>query len=554
MRYLPTLPAIAHGFDSLRYRLRRLARQRLDSQRAGGNAADLSMLRHYAEHFPDTGEAFQKFLRRCDLASLKEPSVKGAGQDVGVVVVPWVATPVPWFAVALGIGLARRGSNVVFIWDDSAFPAPSPRLETQNSWIDRILTDVRPYFQVVRLSREQLEPPQINDDAVLDRLVKLNLLWALRGGTPTESELADAQQTRSHLRETLNRIRGLLARTAFRYLVVPGGVYGTSGLYLHVGREAGMRVATFDSGLGWSVACPDGVVTHQVDVPRAFNALYQQTSPELTEAVEAARAEYDRRSRGKDRMRYQSTRVEPTDSIDGLPRAAILIPLSVEWDSAALGRHHIFQDSTDWLVATVGHLLEATDAPVVIRQHPSERRELERSRFRIAALLGERFGSHPRYRFVSAEEDINTYGLLRGARLVLPYVSTIGIEAAAIGKTVIPAGCPYYGELGFTWNATSRDEYFDLIGRAMAGALPPLPDQARKAWLCFYINAVCYRVFTHFSPQPTDFLKWCRAKPERLFATPEVEDLLIAIDEDRPVPLVRHTRRTAHLAMGSGTE
>lgn len=532
MTHLLSLASIANRFDLLRRRL----------ERAYDAASALDIARHHQEQFTDSARAFLKFLGQCDLAGLKATNPTGTGQPVGVVVVPWVSTPVPWFSVVLGLGLARRGANVIFIWDDSVFPMPSSQLDSENEWIDRILESVRPYFPVARLSEEQPRPPHADDEAVLDRLVQLNLVWTLRADTPTEAELASAQQTHRYLGEALSRIYGLLERAAFRYVVVPGGVRGTSGLYLRAGCEAGTRVATFDSGFGWSVACPDGVVAHQVDVPRAFETLYRATGPELHEAVEAARAEYERRIRGSDRMAYQTAPLEP---VEDLPDDAILMPLSVEWDAAALGRHHIFQDSADWLVATVGHLLEHTEAPVIVRQHPSERRELERSRFRVGPLLGERFGHHPRFRFVGAEEDINTYNLLERARLVLPYVSTIGIEAAALGKTVIPAGRPYYGALGFTWNANSRDEYFDLIGRAMAGTLPPLPDQTRRAWLCFYINAVVYRVFTDFSPQPVDFWKWCRLKPEALFASPEVEDLLIAIDEDRPVPLVRHARRTA---------
>lgn len=526
MTYLATL---SNHLDAIRQRLGWSPSRAVDSQ------TDVEILRHYKDHFPETAEAFQKFLRQCDLTSMKP----GAGQHVAIVVLPWVSTPVPWFSVALGTALARRGANVDFIWDDSVFPVPSAALDRQNEWIDKILSELRPHFRVVRLSTVPRQPGQADDETVLERLVRLNLVWALRGGTPSEADLAGAVQVRGHLREALSRIRGLLADGAFRYVVVPGGVYGTSGLYLHAGQQLGTRVATFDSGFGWTVACPDGVVAHQVDVPRAFSALYREDSAELADVVDEARAEYGRRTQGGDRMKYQTATLKP---VEHLPDKPILIPLSVEWDSSALGRHHIFQDSADWLVTTVGYLLEHTDAPVIVRQHPSERREFERSRFRVGALLGDRFGKHPRYQFIGAEEDVNTYSLLDSARLVLPYISTIGIEAAAIGKTAIPAGQPYYSALGFTWNATSRAEYLDLVGRGAAGTLPTLPDQTRKAWLCFYINAVRYRVFTDFSPQPSDFSRWSRWKPEALFDTPEVKDLLTAIDENLPVPLVRHAR------------
>lgn len=522
------LARISRGFGSIR--------RRWDRALPGG---DPKVTRLYLEQFPDMARAFQRFLQQCDLAGI-QPAGNPSGETVGVVVMPWVATAVPWFSIALGLGLARRSAEVVFIWDDTVFPVPSAELDTENVWIDRVLADLRPHFPVVRLTEEPQQPPRANDEEILETLVKLNLVWALRGDNPTERELSTAQETRAYLGDTLTRIRGLLTRTPYRYLVVPGGIRGTSGLYLHAGRETGTRVATFDSGFGWSIVCPDGAAAQGADVPRAFEALYRAADAEISEAVEAARDEYERRIRGSDRMAYQAARLDP---VDGALEDAVLIPLSVEWDAAALGRHHIFQDSAEWLVATVGYLLDHTEAPVIVRQHPSERREHERSRFHIGPLLGHRFGNHPRFRFVSAEEDINTYNLLVGARLVLPYVSTIGIEAAALGKTVIPAGRPYYGALGFTWNADSQAEYFDLIERAMAGTLPPLPDQRRRAWLCFYINAVCYRVFTDFSPQPADFAKWSQWKPEWLFAKPEVEDLVTAIDEDRPVPLLRHARR-----------
>jgi hypothetical protein len=528
---VPEITAIANQFDVLRRRLRR-----------NFYASELDLMRHYKQHFPYTARVFPKFLRRCDLAAVKSRSLTGRGQSVGVVVTPWVATPVPWFSIALGLALARRGANIRFIWDDTVFPQPSPQLDLQNGWIDRILEHVRPYFPVVRLGEEQPEPIHPGDDVAVERLVRLNLVWSLRGGSPSTSDLQKARHTRAHLGDTLTHIRGMLARTPMRYVVVPGGVYGTSGLYLHAGKESGTRVATFDSGLGWSVVCPDGVAAHQADVPRAFEALYRTTDAELADAIETARSEYALRVRGSDRMAYQAGQPE---AMDDVPGDAVLIPLSVEFDSAALGRHLVFDDSADWLVATVRHLLDHTDATVVVRQHPSERRELERSYFRVDKLLGQRFGDHPRYQFVGADQDINTYGLLNRARVVLPYASTIGIEAAALGKRVILASQPYFRSLGFTWNANSRAEYFSLIERAVAGRLPLLPDQVRRAWLCFYINAVCYRVFTDFTGQPTDFWKWCRRDPEELFATPEVQDLLTAIDDDRPVPLLQHEHRTA---------
>ena len=141
----------------------------------------------------------------------------------------------------------------------------------------------------------------------------------------------------------------------------------------------------------------------------------------------------------------------------------VLIPLNVEWDTAALGRHVHFKSTTEWLISTIGAVLEQNAGPVVVRQHPSERRPLQRSKLDVAALLRESFGQDPRCQFVAADDPVSSYDLLRAARLVLPFVSTIGIEAAAMGKPVLIAGACYYTDLGFVWSAGSREEYFDLL-------------------------------------------------------------------------------------------
>jgi hypothetical protein len=254
----------------------------------------------------------------------------------------------------------------------------------------------------------------------------------------------------------------------------------------------------------------------------------------------AARREYRQRAAGRDRLSYQHARAATAAA---LPAQGVVFPLSVEWDSSALGRHHLFPDTTAWLVATIEHVLEHSSAPVIVRQHPSERRALERSHSDTQAQLADRFGAHPRFHFVKAEAEVNTYALLSTAALVLPHVSTIGIEAAAIGKLVILAGRTYYGSLGFAYTPDSRAAYLALIDQALTGNLPLLPDQQHRAWLCYYLNAVCYRVFTEFSPQPPDFWRWCRRRPSQLFATRAVQDLLTAIDANIPLALVRHWRR-----------
>jgi hypothetical protein len=196
----------------------------------------------------------------------------------------------------------------------------------------------------------------------------------------------------------------------------------------------------------------------------------------------------------------------------------------------------------------VEHILSNSTSQVIVRQHPSERRPVERSQSGLETALRQRFGEQPRLRFVKAEESISTYDLLHSASLVLPFVSTIAQEAAALGKPVLVSGVSYYSELGFVWSAATRSTYFELLGRGLRGDLPILPQQQEKAWLCFYLTQLCNRIWTDFTPHPTNFWHWCRQKPADLYQDEAVRDILTAIDQNFPLSLLRHQRQ-----MGSPT-
>ena len=253
-------------------------------------------------------------------------------------------------------------------------------------------------------------------------------------------------------------------------------------------------------------------------------------------------AEFRDRSANRDQYGFQ---VLPARQSDQYADGCVLIPLNVEWDTAALGRHVHFESTADWLISTVSAVLDQDAGPVVVRQHPSERRPLQRSKLDVAALLRRRFGEDPRCQFIAADDPVSSYDLLRAARLVLPFVSTIGIEAAAMGKPVLIAGACYYADLGFVWSAGSREEYFDLLHRGIRGDLTLRPDQVERAWLCYYLTAVRNRVSTDFTPHPDDFWTWCQRPFPSLLSDPATVDILEAIDTGVPISLLRHARASS---------
>jgi hypothetical protein len=488
----------------------------------------------YKRWFPKTARVFLGYLKRYHALPV---AVRQEGRAVGVVVCPWVSTAAPWYSIMLAIGLARRGRNVVIVWDDTSFPERD--VDGQNRVIGRVLSYVGRFFPVVRLSHQTPRPPSETDARAIGDLTDQNLAWRLRGAPPAARHRSMMQEISASLEQTLPFVRGALDRADLESLVVPGGVYGSSGLFLLAAAERGCRVATFDADLRVGQVCVGGVAAQSADVPRAFDSLWHSGRQAREEAMAVGRAEFERRNESRDRYGFQAV---PADSAASEVDDGVLIPLNVEWDTAALGKRVHFESTGDWLKSTIAAVLAMDAGPVTVRQHPSERRELQRSNLDIASILRDRFGDERRCRFVAAEDPVNTYDLLRSARLVLPFVSTIGIEAAAIGKPVLMSGAAFYSDLGFVWSAESRDEYFELLRRGVIGELEPLPEQSDRAWTCYYLAAVRNRIWTDFTAQPDDFWEWCRRAPDSIFAEPEVSDILEAIDRDVPVSLLRHRR------------
>jgi Capsule polysaccharide biosynthesis protein len=491
-------------------------------------------LEDYKRWFPKTGDLFLRYLKRADLPSALSERRPGR---VAVVVMPFVSTVVPWYASMLGLGLAHRGREVTFIWDDTAFP--DSQLEVQNRCIGKVLDLMGRSLPVTRLSDYGDMEPNADDGDVIGQLTEQNASWVLRGAAPTADDRPVVEQIRRSLTCSLALIRSALDRDNVDCLVVPGGVYGTSGLFLNEAKARGCRVATFDTDRRIAQICVDGIAAQNGDIPMAFHSLWNADRNVRQEAVQVAMAEFRDRSASRDEYGFQ---VQPAGKSGQYPGGCVLIPLNVEWDTAALGRHTHFETTADWLISTVSAVIGQNAGPVVVRQHPSERRLLQRSKLDVAALLHRTFGDDPRCQFVAADDPVSSYDLLRSARLVLPFVSTIGVEAAAMGKPVLISGACYYTDLGFVWSAGSRDEYFDLLHRGVRGDLALRPDQAERAWLCYYLTAVRNRVSTDFTPHPDDFWTWCQRPFPSLLSDPATDDILKAIDTGVPISLLRHAR------------
>jgi len=460
------------------------------------------------------------------------------------IVTPWFGSPVPWFSMTFGLLLGSRGYRVTFVLDDQLFGAGSCIRRFQLSCLSAVLAVVARRHPVLRLS-DFRNAGDIDADsrADIDRLAYLNAVWARKGETGIDTDairrfaeqLADAQRA----------ITSFLDAHPQDLLFVPGGICATSGLWLKTGRASGSRVSTYDSGgYGVLLLAANGIACQLHDIPRAYAALRDETQAdeERRLIVSFAEEEIAKRRAGTDKFSSQVKGVSGK-----LPEyeGGVLIALNSPWDSAALGLHAVFETTQDWIVQTVRHLLENSEVPVLVRQHPVERLPIARSLDNTRGLLNQHFGNHPRLHFIGAEDPVNTYDLLEQVAAVVVYTSTVGVEAVAQGKLVITEATSYYADLGFVLNASSAPAYFGFLDDAVAGRRSVTPAMREDALCCYYITQCCNWMQTSFTV--TDFSAWSRRPFAELVRDPTVETLMTSVALDTPVSLLNHRRRWVSL-------
>jgi hypothetical protein len=322
---------------------------------------------------------------------------------------------------------------------------------------------------------------------------------------------------------------------------MPGGFFGLSGVYVAVARKLGLAFSTYDSAVGVLRLAHDSVAAHLGDLPKTYSSLqplWRENSERQRKVIDLARAEIEERASTKDFRQFQ---VAPATARDDLAYD-LVVPLNIRWDSAALGRQRLFPSVQAWLTALLSWVSEHPSATICIRQHPRERLDFARSNDRVEPLLNRFARLGTRLRFVEASEPINTYDLLRHARVVLPHTSTVGIEAAMLGKPVVLSAHCYYESFGFCQVPETPDEYFELIERAVTDGLPVSDSQMEDAALAYYLTQRCAFLRTDFTAHPVDAQKWLRRSPDELWSLPELSDLREALLTREPLSMIRHRR------------
>jgi hypothetical protein len=447
---------------------------------------------------------------------------------------PWVSTAVPFFSLECALALCRAGLKVTVIWDGVEIVGNVPN-KKHIEVIAALLPELPAEIAVVDVSRAASRASE-RDAAPARRIVYENAVRNVKGEMSIADFFEKHPEAEADTRAHFARIRETLSRGGFDWLLAPGGIFGVSAVYLEMARELGLQYSTFDSGLGRLRLAHEGVAAHLADLPVAYGVVNTELSEEQKErGRELGMEELARRTQGADDRAFQVRAATGADE-----RCDVLIPLNIRWDSAALSRQRLFASVEENLAAVLGWAQGRPGLTVCIRQHPNERREHLRGSDNWEGLVGRFSGAGVRW--IGAAEAVNTYDLIRAAKVVLPHTSTVGVEAALLGRPVVLSTRVYYEGFSFVWNPATREEFFGLLEEALAGGLVVGEAARKEAALAYFMTQQCAVMRTRFTPQNDDYPQWARTPPAELWAEAEPADFLEALCARAPLAAIRARR------------
>lgn len=174
-------------------------------------------------------------------------------------------------------------------------------------------------------------------------------------------------------------------------------------------------------------------------------------------------------------------------------RRLVALFTNVSWDTAVTGRSYAFSSLREWVYESIRLAERAPHIDLVIRIHPGEAPlAAGRPHEKLASLIDEEFPILPEnVHVIPPHDSTSSYSLMDVADLVCVFSSTVGLEAAAMGKPVCVVGKTHYRGKGFTLDVESRGEYAEVFeGRKTPQAFHVDRSRARKYAFLFFRRAM----------------------------------------------------------------
>lgn len=253
---------------------------------------------------------------------------------------------------------------------------------------------------------------------------------------------------------------------------------------------------SYPEALARQVAISRGipVVTHEVAL-RPFSAFFshgQATAypiePPRAPLRERERRELDAYLAERTQGRFSMAGVRFWPEIEPIPqplrqkldahKSTIAVFTNVIFDTSQIHANVLFENMFDWLEELKHVVWAHPETLFVFRAHPDEERPGKASRESVAKWMANSgLLEASNVYFISATEYVSSYDLIREAKLVLIYNSSIGLEASILGTPVLCAGRARFTQARTVFFPDSKARYKVILEEFLARERIRNPDQ-----------------------------------------------------------------------------
>jgi hypothetical protein len=303
-------------------------------------------------------------------------------------------------------------------------------------------------------------------DIPLGNLVLPSIRWRLR-----RSNLLDNDETRflyqQYILSALNVAREfekVVEQVQPGAVLVFNGQFFPEAVVCFISRRKGIRCITHEVGMQpLSGFFTEGEATaYPVDMPENFSLDDQQNS--ILDDYLGKRMQGDFSMAG---IRFWPE-MKPLDSLflEKTERFKQIIPIftNVIFDTSQPHSNTVFTGMFSWLDQLLSVIKAHPETLFILRAHPDEKRAGKSSVESVANWVSRHQADQlENLVFVDSLEYISSYDLIRRSKFILIYNSTIGMEAAVMGKVVLAAGRARFSPYHMVYFPQTPVEYFHMV-------------------------------------------------------------------------------------------
>lgn len=323
-----------------------------------------------------------------------------------------------------------------------------------------------------------------------------------------------------------------------------------------------MRVSSQDGQSGLTLISANGPGSYGEDLPDFLEKMWEDLPDKKKIMNRAARMwkkrrlasevsgmsweEYwkVRKEKGYENVSFQAPQEELEQTYD------VVIPLNIMNDGAALGVHTIFEDAEEWLEKTLDYVIHELNGTVLIREHPAWRYQpsyiVNLELYNSCPEILEAYKGNKSLRYVKSEEEINLYQYMEQCKVVIPWTSTVGIEAGLMEKNVLVHTDANYRKAAFASQVHTQKEYFENLKRCIVGGEFLVKDkqQAYEDALKYFYYTMNRRLTTNFTIVNSCEAEWKFNSFAELLNAEGVDEIVQIVAENVPsVYLIEKQRR-----------